>query len=202
MGRNTQTILVRSGELRSGPDGLLSDLGYVSRRKIADTRVSNRGSCSIWIGSIGDCIILDSDFATGILGGDDAADGAIAVFQNSLLRCFPESDIAALTLNSVVGAWGFAVFKEGKLIRHQFGFDGGTITNKGPRLPVEWTYLQNSRPSEIDGEIMYRDPAHPEYDDMTDADLGNPLVPEICRSFTGFDLWFAGERNTSAKNCQ
>ncbi len=36
MGRNTQTILVRSGELRSGPDGLLSDLGYVSRHKIAD----------------------------------------------------------------------------------------------------------------------------------------------------------------------
>jgi hypothetical protein len=56
------------------------------------------------------------------------------------------------------------------------------------RLSVEETYIAKFQRIETGGEIRYRDPNHPEYDDMTEADLDQPLVFEICRSFTGSPL--------------
>jgi hypothetical protein len=39
--------------------------------------------------------------------------------ESPLLQRFPDADVAALFLHSVVGAWGFAVYRRGTLIRHQ-----------------------------------------------------------------------------------
>jgi hypothetical protein len=58
MGLKTQTILVRHAFLDGGPDKLLADLGYEMRRKIRDVPFSHSGAGSIWIGAIGDCIVI------------------------------------------------------------------------------------------------------------------------------------------------
>jgi hypothetical protein len=60
MGWKTQTVLIRPATLDAGPDKLLADLGYDRNRKIDETSFSHAGPGSIWIGSIGDCIVMSA----------------------------------------------------------------------------------------------------------------------------------------------
>lgn len=186
MGWKTDTMLIRPAALDGGPDKLLADLGYDKRRKINDTPFSTAGAGSIWVGAAGDCVILYTYLAAGFF--DDPQEHKDVVdLKNALARTFPEADIAALFLQSVVGGWGFAVFRHGTLIRRQYGHDDTIVCDEGSRLPVEDAFLSKFRRVEADGEIRYTDPAHPEYEE-TASSIGESLVFEICRSFTGFPL--------------
>jgi hypothetical protein len=197
MGWKTQTMLVRPGLLDGGPDQLLADLGYARRRKIEDAPLLTAGAGSIWIGSIGDCIILDTPHAWDFFDEARAEAEDFLFFKNALLRQFPDAEIAALALHSVVDGWCFAIFRRGTLIRRQYGYDGMTLCDEGPRLPIEDAFFSKFRRIETDGEIKYADPAHPEYDEMGLPDLGEPLIFEICRSFTGAPLDRLNPQGTS-----
>jgi hypothetical protein len=188
VGLKTQTILVHPGVLNGGPGELLAGLGYDKRRKIDDVPFSHAGGGSIWIGSIGDCIVIETNLAWNFIEDDQGDHMEFTDFKNALFRCFPKADIAVLGLHSVIEAWGFAVFRGGNVVRRQYGYDGMTLRDEGARLPVEETYLSRFHRSETGGEIKYKDPEHPENGDMIDCDFGEPLVLEICRSYTGFPL--------------
>jgi hypothetical protein len=185
VGFKTQSILIRPAFLDGGPDKLLSDLGYERRRKADDTTFSRAGAGSIWIGSIEDCIVIYTHFAGAFFDDNFAKDKDFIEFRIALLRRFPEADVAAFSAHSGVGYWGFAVFRRGTLIRRQYGADGTTFCDEGPLLPVEEAYISKFQRIETEGEVRYRDPNHPEYEDMTVADFGEQLVPEIGRSYTG-----------------
>jgi Family of unknown function (DUF6928) len=187
MGWKTQTVLIRPAALDAGPDKLLADLGYVNHRKIDETSFPYAGAGSIWIGSIGECIVMYTHLSWAFFEQDEAGDKESVDFRSAMLRHFLESDIVALFLDSVTEAWGFAVFRNGALIRRQYGYDGSVLCNEGSRSPVEETYIANFQRIETAAEITYRDPNHPGYD-MTEADLGTPLVFEFCRSLTGVPL--------------
>jgi hypothetical protein len=131
MGWKTETVLVRPAALDAGPDKLLADLGYDSRRKIDETPFSHAGAGSIWIGSIGDRIVIYTYLSSGFIEQDQADNREAVHFRNALLRHFSESDIAALFLHSVNEAWGFAVFRKRTLIRRQYGYDGSTLCDEG-----------------------------------------------------------------------
>lgn len=103
------------------------------------------------------------------------------------------------------------MYQRGTLIRHQHGYDGMVLRDEGPRLPAEATYLARFERHDVEGKILYRDPGHPEWDDMSDPDLGEGLVFEICRSFTGFPLdqlndvngvnfWLSEEEQNSSRS--
>jgi hypothetical protein len=186
VGWKTQTILVRPAVLDGGPEKLLAALGHDRPRKVSETSFSSAGAGSIWIGAIADCVILYTHLAAGFFDEND--DREFNDFKAALLQRFPDADVAALFLHSVVGAWGFAVYQRGTLIRHQHGYDGMVLRDEGPRVPAEETYLARFERHDVDGKILYRDPVHPEWSDMSDPDFGEGLVFEICRSFTGFPL--------------
>ncbi len=188
MGWKTQSILIRPAFLDGGPDKLLAGLGYEWRRKVDDTSFSRAGAGSIWIGSIEDCIVIYTHFAGAFFDDDFAKDGDFIEFKNALLRRFPEADVAVFSAHSVVAHWGFAIFRRGALIRRQYGADGTTLCDEGSRLPVEEAYIARFQRIETDGEVRYRDPDHPERDDMTEADLGELLVPEIGYFYAGVPL--------------
>ncbi|WFU15084.1 hypothetical protein [Bradyrhizobium sp. CB3481] len=189
MGWKTHTILVRPAVLDGGPEKLLGDLGYDKVRKVSDTPIDGALQGSIWIGMVDDCAIIYSPLAGYFFAGEgDEENQEFEVFRNVLLRRFSEADIAVLSLHSVVGHWGFAIFHRGTLIRRQHGYDGMVIADEGSRLPVEEAYLSKFDRHDVDGVTRYRDPRHPEYGDMGDPDFGEELVFEICRSFTGFPL--------------
>jgi hypothetical protein len=185
MGWKTDTILIRPAGLDGGPEKLLAELGYRSPRKVSETSFGEAGAGSIWIGAIGDCVILYTDLAGGFFS-DEVPEAN--EFKTAVLQRFADTDVAALSLQSVVGAWGFAVYHRKTLIRHQDGYDGMVLRNEGPRLPAEEACLASFERYDVNGTILYRDPAHPELDDMSDPDFGEELVFEVCRSFTGFPL--------------
>lgn len=186
MGWKTDTILVRPAEFDGGPEKLLAALGHDRPHKVGEAPFSGAGAGSIWIGAIADCVILCTALASGFF--DDGDDREANDFKTALLQNFPNSDVAALFLQSVVGAWGFEVYQRGTLIRHQHGLDGMVLRDEGSRLPEEEAYLARFERHDVDGEIRYRNPSHPEWDDLRDPDFGEQLVFEICRSFTGFPL--------------
>jgi hypothetical protein len=188
-GSKTQTILIRPAVLDGGPDKLLGELGYDSWRKIDDAPFERAGLGSIWVGAVGDCVIIYSYLVGHFLEEDrNELDQASATLKNSILQRFSEADIAILSLHSVVEHWGFAVYRRGTLIRRQHGYDGMVLADEGPRLPAEEAYLSKFERHNDHGEIRYRHPEYPKYDDVSDAGLGEELVFEICKSFTGGPL--------------
>jgi hypothetical protein len=188
VGWKTQSILIRPAFLENGPDNLLADLGYERRLKGDETPFSRAGGASIWIGSIEDCIVMVTPFAGNFFDDDSVADQDFIAFRNALFRRFPGADVAAFLAHSVVAQWGFAVFRGGTLVRRKHGADGITFCDEGSRLPVEEAYIARFQRVETEGETKYKDPNHPEYDELTEADLGEMLIQEVGRSFTGVPL--------------
>jgi hypothetical protein len=186
VGWKTQTILIRPVMLDGGPEKLVGELGYDRYRKIDDAPFRRAGAGSIWIGAVGDCAIIYS-YLIGYFYEEDRneLDQAAAELKSSILQRFSEADIAILSLHSVVAHWGFAVYRQGRLIRRQHGYDGMVLADEGPRLPEEEVYFSKFERHDVDGEVRYRDPSHPEDGDMGLAYFGEALVFEICKSFTG-----------------
>jgi hypothetical protein len=183
MSFKTQTILIYPARLDGGPDQLLARLGYEKRRKIEDTPFTHAGRGSIWIGSIGDCIILYWYGAADFFDEQPPEEDFVKL-KNALLRHFSDSEIAPLFLDGRTGAWGFAVFRHGVSVRRQYGIDGMTLCDEGSRLPIEEAFLAKLHRTDTDQGIRYVDPAHPDYE-MGPSDLGDALVFEIARAYTG-----------------
>jgi hypothetical protein len=179
MAYTANTILIRPGAVESGPEKLLRDLGYENLSKISDCPFGEAiGTAGWnWIGTLGDCVIIEGYVA------QDLFVDMPTKFKAALLRRFPDSDIAALTKQSTVGHWGFAVYRKGELIRCQHGVDSIVVREFGAHLPIEESYLAKRRIISK-GKITYRNPGDLE-SEMTEGDFGSDIVWEIFKSFTG-----------------
>ena len=183
MSYKTQTIFIHPVTLEGGPDKLLADLGYENPVRINDAPFTGAGHGSVWIGATSDCVIIYTPFAWNFFGGED--DDEFDTFKNALLRRFYDLEVTPLMLDGRTGAWGFAVFRHGALIRCQYGVDGETLSDEGEPLPFEKSFRARFERREADGETRYHDPRHPDADDMTEVDLSFDLVMEMFQSFTG-----------------
>jgi hypothetical protein len=183
MSWKTETIFIRPARLDGGPEKLVTDLGYQDHRKISETPISGAGVCSVWIGAAGDCVIIYTRFAAHFFGADD--DEEFNSFRSALLRHFSDADITPLFLDNRSGAWGFAVFRHGTLIRCQYGEDGAAMDDEGARLPAEEAHLARFERRKVNGEVLYRDSENPGAGDLTVSDVGCDLVVEMFQSFTG-----------------
>jgi hypothetical protein len=167
------TILIRPAKLAETPDELLAQLGFMKFRKIDDARYP--GSGDTWVGQAGDCIVMESHLA-GAFFPDFITEGEYAgkcrVFVDAVLRLFSDATVVALTDNSVVGAWGFAVYENGRLVRRQCGCDGVVIRDEGERLPAEQTFLAQFECIEDEGKVAYINPRDPN-ELFHDASLGH-----------------------------
>lgn len=194
----TQTILVRPAILDGGFDKLLADLGYAKRRKINEVPFSGAGEDgSIWIGSLGDCVVIETIFAWNFFARSEdigPEDEEFLNFKSALLRRFSEAEIAVFVLESVAGGWGFAVFRHAALVRCQCGADGSVDHDEGSRLPIEEIYLSKLHRTASEGTTRYQDPDHPEDVDMDASAVGQSLVNEICQSLSGYSLDDLDER--------
>ncbi|WP_425909454.1 DUF6928 family protein [Nitrobacter sp. TKz-YC02] len=188
MSWKTNTIVVRPALLGADPDEFLGRLGYEKRRKSKEVLLAESGGASIWIGAISDRIIVYTPLAGHFFDGcvDGPVDQDFSFLRSALFRHFPEADIAAFFLDSRVGAWGFAVFRRGALIRRFYGHDGTIIGDEGSQLPAENAYLANCDRVEVDGEILYRSRSDLGDEPLSLADHGEGLFCEVWRSFTGY----------------
>jgi hypothetical protein len=190
MSWRTNTIVVRPALLGADPDELLRNLGYEKRRRGKQVSFAEAGGASIWIGAIGDRIIMYTHLADRFFDGffDEPLDQDFTFFKSALFRHFSEVDIAALYLDDRVGAWGFAVFRSGALIRRHYGHDGAILGDEGSRLPAENAYFANCDRIEVDGEILYKSRSDPRCEPLSVADHGEGLLWEVWRSFSGYQL--------------
>src|ERR1700737_4564382 len=136
MSWKTNAIVVRPAFLGADPDELLGHFGYEKRRKSKEASFAEAGSASIWIGAISDRIIMYTYLTDYFFDGfvDGPPDQGFTFLKSALFRYFSETDIAAFFLDSRVGAWGFAVFRRGALIRRFYGHDGAILGDEGSQL--------------------------------------------------------------------
>jgi hypothetical protein len=188
MGWKTTTILIRPARLDSGPDQLLAELGFEKRRKIDDKPFSGAGAGSIWVGSIGDCVILETSFAFILIDDQNEGSPHGVTFKKALFQRFPEAVITAVWAHSVTGGWGYAVYERGVPIRRHLGSEREIYIDEGPRLPIEKELIAKYEKIEQDGVVSYRDPDCPECDDMLEGDLGDCITPAVGSFYAGTDI--------------
>jgi hypothetical protein len=191
MSWKTNTIVVRPSLLGADPDELLRHLGYEKRRKSKEVFFGGGiGGASIWIGTIDDRILMYTYLADQFFDGfcDGAPDRDFTFLKSALFRHFPEASIVALYLDSRVGAWGFAIFRGGTLVRRFYGHDGTILGDEGSQLPEENAYLANCDRLEVDGDVLYKDRSAPGEEPLSLAEHGEGLFCEVWRSVTGYEF--------------
>ena len=76
-----------------------------------------------------------------------------AELKSRLLTLYPNGEVMAIVLHSVVNLWGYSVYARGQLLRSAAGAsDNGLITNIGAPLPEELRSLQQCAIDKIDEE--------------------------------------------------
>ncbi|RFB80013.1 hypothetical protein [Methylovirgula sp. 4M-Z18] len=193
MGVCYDLILIKPAPKSESPEALRDLLGDSAAVHSYPAKFQ-RFCCDLWIGEIENCMVLDSYNALQMIPFADNPEAAIAenvtietpeLVERILLR-FPDSEIAALTLDSRVGAYGYSVFRSGKMIRSRFGLSGVLERDYGEKLPFETNYLSsNYEAIENNGVISYKSIASPTDDELSGADLGEDLAIELFRVFTG-----------------
>jgi hypothetical protein len=90
-------------------------------------------------------------------------------FARRYSNLFPQGEVIALILHSVVDLWGFSVYKNGVPIRVASGADGEFFGSIGDQLPEESTILVEHAIESLD-----------------EVGLGEELVFEVARRVFGF----------------
>lgn len=77
----------------------------------------------------------------------------LAEVQARLLRLYPDGEVLAVVLHSVVNLWGYSVYSRGNLLRSAAGdSDKGLLANTGDPLPEELPSLQECPIDKVDEE--------------------------------------------------
>jgi len=122
---------------------LLSDLGFAGLKKIDDQpfdAVINPSGKKVYIGTYKNTLII----TTPNLPATFLAD-CISPAEEVLISKFPDSEICAIVLHSVVNLWGYSVIKNGQKLRARTGSaDDGTTLEYGEPLEQEKELLSKS----------------------------------------------------------
>lgn len=114
---------------------------------------------SLYIGAYaGGCILCEQDLPTAFFGADGArriggSREDFGSFRARLLGLYPQGEVMALVLHSVVNLWGYSVYTQGRLLRTAAGAsDDGLFANEGAPLPEEQAVLQRCPIDRVDEE--------------------------------------------------
>lgn len=127
--------------------------------------------------------------------------------EEKFIEIFPNSEICAVSLQSTINHFGFAVIKDGKKIRVKAGdWDNGTIIDSGNPLEQEVELLSQSRVDDKGQRLYY---LHNQTDEPYREDqVGENFVFEIFKRYTGealnadedlLDTIFTGYRISSKR---
>jgi hypothetical protein len=105
-------------------------------------------------------------------------------FEHRIIQQFPDSEICALVLHSVVNLWGYAVIKNGTKIRARAGSsDDGTYIEKGEPVEEEIELLNQSK-LDKNGNRVYLLNSFPG-ETFTEDQVGENFVFLICKRYIG-----------------
>jgi len=114
---------------------------------------------ALYIGGYpGGTLICDSDLPSHFFDerSQRAISGRSTRFQEvkaEVLRLYPDGEVMAIVLHSVVNLWGYSVYSHGQLIRSAAGAsDDGLLANTGAPLPEELRRLQECAIDKVDEE--------------------------------------------------
>lgn len=196
-GLENERDLIRPGGLPADPKQMLASLGYSKLTPLASETFDQAiwpTAGQIWIGEIGGCLVITS---RGIV--DPFFDRQPSVAVQKFFALFPDAEICALTLHSVVNLWGFALFRQGRLVRRKAGSsDDGTFCEEGEPQPEEQEFLSLSHIA-ADGRRYYRLPDIPDENLPEDA-VGEYYVFAFFKRMTGASP--AEDENLMAMACQ
>jgi hypothetical protein len=104
--------------------------------------------------------------------------------EKRFISCFPGSEICAVSLQSVVNHFGFAIIKNGEKIRVKAGdADLGTIIDLGQPLEEERELLAKSRINDKGQRLYYLNDSDEE--PYKEDQVGENFVFEIYKRYTG-----------------
>lgn len=158
----------------------LKQLGFSKVKAIADKNfesvINPRGN-KVYLGTYKNNLIICSQELSETFFKDES----VSEIEKVLMEKFPESEICAITLNSVVNEWGYAILKNNEKIRFRAGsHETGTVFNEGEILPEEKQLFSQSkldgkgnRIYELDGE------------EFTEDQVGENFVFEIVSRYFG-----------------
>lgn len=111
-------------------------------------------------------------------------DESVSEAEKTLCELFPDTEICALVLHSVVNLWGYSVCKNSQKIRARAGsHESGTIVEFGTPLPQE-THLLSMSMVTPEGNRIYRLPSSPN-DEYTEDQVGENFVFELSSRYFG-----------------
>lgn len=124
----------------------------------------------------------------------DCLNTTMGAIEHNLIKLFPQSELCALSLHSVVNHWGYSLIQNGAKVRARIGdAEHGTFVDVGQPLPEELALLQQSTIDET-GERLYVLDEFPD-DPMTEDQVGEEFVFELSKKYFGERLdqaedWF------------
>ncbi len=112
--------------------------------------------------------------------------------EKRLIELFPDSEICAVILHSVVNLWGYSIIKNGRKIRARAGSsDDGTFLEFGEPIETERELLAQSDLNS-DGQRIYVLEDFPD-EELSEDQVGEEFVFEIFKRYTGMDFEFDDE---------
>jgi hypothetical protein len=183
MGWKLSTIIIN--QTSNDHQQLLTDLGFKNVSRSASQpfgKVCYPYDNKLYIGTYkGNTIICVDEYPMFMVEQDSTP------LAESLHQHFPEAEITALVLHSVVNLWGFSVRAKGKLLRAKGGSsDDGTFIEKGDPLKEEQILLSSSHLDE-DGNRVYQLNDFP--DELLDESVvGEDFVFAIAQRYLGIPL--------------
>lgn len=134
---------------------------------------------TLYIGKYGGNLIITGEEIT-----FECLQPDISNIEKKLLEIFPDSEICALSLHSVVNHWGYSVIKDKKKIRVRAGdSDSGTIIDFGEPLNEEEELFSHAKVG-ADGNRIYELDEFPD-EPMTEDQVGEEFVFEISKRYFG-----------------
>ncbi|MES2701351.1 MAG: hypothetical protein V4649_01875 [Bacteroidota bacterium] len=184
MGWKASTIIIHNTS-RVGDEKLLQELGFSKLTKIKDETfetVINPDDNKIYIGSYRDNIIIcDSRIPMQFFEDEET------LLEKKFKQVFPNSEVCAITLHSVVNLWGYSVVIDGKKARARAGSaDDGTFLEYGLPLAEEKELLSKSKLDNDGNRIYVFDDCPGEI--FSEDQVGENFVFSVCKRYFGEEL--------------
>lgn len=184
MGWKVSSIIINS-QIDTDYESFLSMLGFNGLEKIPDQPYEiamNPKNNQVFIGYYKNNLILSASNLPFLFFNEEFSN-----LEKKLINYFPDSEICAVSLQSTINHYGFALIKNHKKERVKSGdADNGLIIDYGEPLKEELELLAKSKVNEKGERVYYldHDPTEPYYEDQ----VGENFVFEIFKRYTGEKL--------------
>lgn len=183
MGWKASSIIIQNSSTNDELK-LLNTLGFSNLISIDDSSFDSAiypDDNEVYIGNYrGHIIISAQDYPLEFL------ESTKSDLEIKLNKLFPNSEICAILLQSVVNFWGYSISKNGERIRVRAGSDEGTYLEIGSPIEEELDLLSKSTIDE-EGQRLYK---FEEFEDelLTEDQVGENFVFAICKRYFAVEL--------------